>query len=92
MEWAPTPTPPRTCYEKHCKPRRQVPPPLQPQAERSDYDEKGECAETIGVDEEASMDKSKGKSKDQDRGKGAIEQNQQNQGGNTSMQGQLGAP
>ena len=30
------------------------------------------------------------KSKDQDRGKGAMEQDQQNQGGNTSMQGQLG--
>jgi hypothetical protein len=29
-------------------------------------------------------------SKDQDRGKGAIEQDSQNQGGNTSMQGQLG--
>ena len=30
------------------------------------------------------------KSKDQDRGKGAMEQNRQNEGGNTSMQGQLG--
>jgi hypothetical protein len=30
------------------------------------------------------------KSRDQDRGKGATEQNSQNQGGNTSMQGQLG--
>jgi hypothetical protein len=30
------------------------------------------------------------KSKDQDRGKGAMEQDQQNQGGNTSMRGQLG--
>ena len=30
------------------------------------------------------------KSKDQDRGKGAMEQDQQNQAGNTSMQGQLG--
>jgi hypothetical protein len=28
--------------------------------------------------------------KDQDRGKGAVEQDSQNQGGNTSMQGQLG--
>jgi len=36
--------------------------------------------------EKATMDKSK----DQDRGKGAMEQDQQNQGGNTSMQGQLG--
>jgi len=36
--------------------------------------------------EKASMEKSK----DQDRGKGAMEQDQQNQGGNTSMQGQLG--
>ncbi len=27
---------------------------------------------------------------DQDRGKGAVEQDTQNQGGNTSMQGQLG--
>jgi hypothetical protein len=27
---------------------------------------------------------------DQDRGKGAIEQDSQNEGGNTSMQGQLG--
>ena len=31
-----------------------------------------------------------GKSRDQDRGKGATEQDSQNQGGNTSMQGQLG--
>ena len=30
------------------------------------------------------------KSRDQDRGKGATEQDPQNQGGNTSMQGQLG--
>jgi len=30
------------------------------------------------------------KSKDQDQGKGAVEQDQNNQGGNTSMQGQLG--
>ena len=30
------------------------------------------------------------KSKDQDRGKGAMEQDQNNQGGNTNMQGQLG--
>jgi hypothetical protein len=30
------------------------------------------------------------KSKDQDRGKGAMEQDQQNQGGSTSMPGQLG--
>ena len=30
------------------------------------------------------------KSKDQDRGKGAMEQDQQNQGSNTSMQGHLG--
>jgi hypothetical protein len=36
--------------------------------------------------EKAPMDKSR----DQDRGKGAMEQDQQNQGGNTSMQGQLG--
>ena len=36
--------------------------------------------------EKASMDKLK----DQDRGKGAMEQDQKNQGGNTSMQGQLG--
>jgi hypothetical protein len=36
--------------------------------------------------EKASMDKAK----DQDRGKGAMEQDQQNQGRNTSMQGQLG--
>jgi len=28
--------------------------------------------------------------KDQDRGKGATEQDQQNQGGNTSLKGQLG--
>jgi hypothetical protein len=40
----------------------------------------------IVAQEKASMDKSK----DQDRGKGAMEQDQQNQGGNTSMQGQLG--
>ena len=30
------------------------------------------------------------KSKDQDRGKGAMEEDKQSQGGNTSMQGQLG--
>ena len=30
------------------------------------------------------------KSGDQDRGKGAVEQDSQNQGGDTSMQGQLG--
>lgn len=30
------------------------------------------------------------KSKDQDRGKGAVEQDQNNEGGNTSLQGQLG--
>jgi hypothetical protein len=30
------------------------------------------------------------KSRDQDRGKGAVEQDQTNEGGNTSMSGQLG--
>lgn len=30
------------------------------------------------------------KSRDQDRGKGAMEQDPQNEGGNTSMPGQLG--
>ena len=30
------------------------------------------------------------KSRDQDQGKGAVEQDQKNEGGNTSMQGQLG--
>ena len=35
-------------------------------------------------------DTSMEKSKDQDRSKGAMEQDQQNHGGNTSMQGQLG--
>jgi hypothetical protein len=30
------------------------------------------------------------KSRDQDQGKGAVEQDQDNQGGNTSMSGQLG--
>ena len=30
------------------------------------------------------------RTKDQDRSKGALEQDQQNQSGNTSMQGQLG--
>ena len=30
------------------------------------------------------------KSRDQDRGKGAMEQDQENEGGNTSMNGQLG--
>jgi hypothetical protein len=30
------------------------------------------------------------KSRDQDRGKGAMEQDEKNQGGNTSMRGQLG--
>lgn len=34
--------------------------------------------------------KSMEKSQDQDRGKGAVEQDSQNQGGNISMQGQLG--
>ena len=29
-------------------------------------------------------------SRDQDRGKGAMEEDQNNEGGNTSMQGQLG--
>jgi hypothetical protein len=29
------------------------------------------------------------KSRDQDRGKGAMEQDEKNQGGNTSMRGQL---
>ena len=43
-----------------------------------DHDDKGECAETVVVD------------RDQDRGKGATEQDDQNQGGNTSLQGQLG--
>jgi hypothetical protein len=33
---------------------------------------------------------SKDMSGDQDRGKGAVEQDSQNEGGNTSMQGQLG--
>jgi len=41
---------------------------------------------SIVEQEKASMDKSR----DQDRGKGAMEQDQQNQDGNTSMQGQLG--
>jgi hypothetical protein len=39
------------------------------------------------------MEKSKDcmeKSKDQDRSKGATEQDSENEGGNTSMQGQLG--
>jgi len=36
--------------------------------------------------EKTSMDKSG----DQDRGKGAVEQDSQNEGGNTSMRGQLG--
>jgi hypothetical protein len=36
--------------------------------------------------EKAFMDKSR----DQDQGKGAVEQDQKNQGGNTSMAGQLG--
>jgi hypothetical protein len=30
------------------------------------------------------------RSKDQDQGKGAVEQDQKNKGGNTSMNGQLG--
>jgi hypothetical protein len=30
------------------------------------------------------------KSRDQDKGKGAVEQDQKKKGGNTSMQGQLG--
>ena len=30
------------------------------------------------------------KSKDQDRGKGAMDEDKQSQGGNTSIQGQLG--
>lgn len=32
----------------------------------------------------------KEESRDQDQGKGAVEQDQKNQGGNTSMYGQLG--
>jgi hypothetical protein len=36
--------------------------------------------------EKASVDNSE----DQDRGKGAVEQDSQNEGGNTSMRGQLG--
>lgn len=40
----------------------------------------------VEPEEEGPMDKSR----DQDRGKGATEQDSQNQGGNTSMQGQLG--
>ena len=43
-----------------------------------DYDDKSKCAETAVVD------------RDQDRGKAAMEKDDQNQGGNTSMQGQLG--
>ena len=39
-----------------------------------------------GAWEKSFMDKSK----DQDRSKGAMEQDSQNEGGNTSMQGQLG--
>ena len=42
-----------------------------------------ECYSRAG---EVSMEKSK----DQDRGKGAMEEDQQSQGGNTSMKGQLG--
>ena len=42
-----------------------------------------ECYSRAG---DASMEKSK----DQDRSKGAMEQDQQNHGGNTSMRGQLG--
>ena len=44
-------------------------------------------AETAKADRENALTE---KSKDQDRGKGATEQDSQNEGGNTSMQGQLG--
>lgn len=43
-----------------------------------DRDDKGECPETVVL------------GGDQDRGKGAMEQDNQAQDGNTSMQGQLG--
>ena len=41
---------------------------------------------TVDQVEEALMEKSR----DQDQGKGAVEQDQDNEGGNTSMNGQLG--
>ena len=43
-------------------------------------------AECYSRSEDVPMDKLK----DQDRGKGAMEQDQERHGGNTSMQGQLG--
>ena len=62
----------------------QIPATVLQSAKRQKPASRGESA--VIDQEKAFMDKSK----DQDRGKGAMEQDQQNQGGNTSMQGQLG--
>jgi hypothetical protein len=52
------------------------------------------CAGVNQRDESAKVERPekafRDKSRDQDRGKGATEQDSQNEGGNTSMQGQLG--
>lgn len=52
------------------------------------------CARVNERAEDAASERRKQASKDmsgdQDRGKGAVEQDSENQGGNTSMQGQLG--
>lgn len=54
----------------------------------------GICARVIERAEKAKVERRKAasidKSRDQDRGKGAMEQDSNNEGGNTSMQGQLG--
>ena len=50
------------------------------------HEELTRMANLGGREDSAATDKSR----DQDRGKGAVEQDQRNQGGNTSMNGQLG--
>ena len=64
----------------------QIPATVLQSSQGRDHTAPGRVRSAIVEQEKASMDKPK----DQDRGKGAMEQDQQNQGGNTSMQGQLG--
>ena len=49
-----------------------------------------EFAQITGAPDEQGANAPIHKSRDQDKGKGAMEQDQKNQGGNTSMSGQLG--
>ncbi len=49
-----------------------------------------EFARMAGTPAEQGENARNHKSRDQDKGKGAMEQDQNNQGGNTSMKGQLG--